>query len=205
MTYCEFGRRIKSNSSIGTDHGAAAPMFLFGTSVESGMLGVNPTIPANANVNDNIPMQYDFRSVYSTLLEKWFCLDKTVVDSLFPSGINAQLQNLPLIKAGVCTGVVPPPPPPPAGKPLPADLMIQNRPNPFWHNTDILFRTAGGHTFIQVMDTMGRVIATVVDADYLPGEYKVTFNGEHLPPGVYYARFQNGVTQHVRAMMKVRQ
>ena len=31
MTYSEFGRRIKSNSSIGTDHGAGAPMFLFGT------------------------------------------------------------------------------------------------------------------------------------------------------------------------------
>ncbi|HUR67359.1 MAG TPA: DUF1501 domain-containing protein [Chitinophagaceae bacterium] len=204
MTYSEFGRRIKSNSSTGTDHGAAAPMFLFGTSVESGMLGVNPTIPVNANVNDNVPMQYDFRSVYSTLLEKWFCLDRTIVDSLFPPGINAQLQNLPLIKPGLCTGVAPPPPPP-TGKPLPPDLMIQNRPNPFWHDTEILFRTAGGHTFIQVMDTMGRVIATLVDADYQPGEYKITFKAEHLPTGVYYARFQNGVTQHVRAMMKVRQ
>lgn len=205
MTYSEFGRRIKSNSSTGTDHGAAAPMFLFGTSVESGMLGVNPTIPVNANVNDNIPMQYDFRSIYSTLLEKWFCLDKTVVDSLFPPNINAQLQNLPLIKPGLCTGVVPPPPPPTAVKPLPADLMIQNRPNPFWHDTEIWFRTNGGHTFIQVMDTMGRVIATLVDADYQPGEYKITFKAEHLPPGVYYARFQNGMAQHVRAMMKVRQ
>ena len=30
MTFSEFGRRIKSNSSVGTDHGAAAPMFVFG-------------------------------------------------------------------------------------------------------------------------------------------------------------------------------
>ncbi|HSH65420.1 MAG TPA: DUF1501 domain-containing protein [Bacteroidia bacterium] len=30
MTFSEFGRRIKSNTSIGTDHGAAAPLFLFG-------------------------------------------------------------------------------------------------------------------------------------------------------------------------------
>jgi len=30
MTYSEFGRRIKSNASGGTDHGAAAPLFLFG-------------------------------------------------------------------------------------------------------------------------------------------------------------------------------
>ncbi|MEY4892602.1 MAG: hypothetical protein RIQ34_1214, partial [Bacteroidota bacterium] len=51
MTFSEFGRRIKSNSSSGTDHGAAAPMFLFGKSVEAGMLGVNPTLPTTATVN----------------------------------------------------------------------------------------------------------------------------------------------------------
>jgi len=56
LTYSEFGRRIKSNSSGGTDHGSAAPMFVFGSSVDPGMLGDNPAIPANATVNDNIPM-----------------------------------------------------------------------------------------------------------------------------------------------------
>lgn len=198
MTYSEFGRRIKSNSSTGTDHGAAAPMFLFGSQIESGMLGVNPTIPVNASVNDNIPMQYDFRSIYATLLEKWFCLDKTVVESLFPPAINTQLQSLPLLKAGACSGITPPPPP------APSDVLITNAPNPFTSSTEITFRTAGGHTLIQIIDTLGRMIKTLVDAEYTAGTYKITFNAEGLPTGVYYARFQNGVTQHVRAMMKVR-
>ena len=57
---------------------------------------------------------------------------------------------------------------------------------------------------IQVMDTLGRLIATLAEADYLPGEYSVTFNAEGLPPGVYYARLQNGAIQQVRAMLKVR-
>jgi uncharacterized protein (DUF1501 family) len=198
ITYSEFGRRIKSNSSVGTDHGAAAPMFVFGNQVEAGMLGVNPTIPGTATVNDNVPMQYDFRSVYATILEKWFCLEKTVVESLFPPSINAQLQSLPLLKAGACSGVTPPPPP------ATSDLLITNAPNPFTNNTEITFRTAGGHTLIQVMDTLGRMIKTLVDADYTPGTYKITFNAEGLPTGVYYARFQNGVIQQVRAMLKVR-
>lgn len=198
MTYSEFGRRIKSNSSTGTDHGAAAPMFLFGSQIEAGMLGVNPTIPVNASVNDNIPMQYDFRSIYATLLEKWFCLDKTVVESLFPPAINTQLQSLPLLKAGACSGITPPPPP------APSDVLITNGPNPFTNSTEITFRTAGGHTLIQIIDTLGRMIKTLVDAEYTAGTYKITFNAEGLPTGVYYARFQNGVTQHVRAMMKVR-
>jgi uncharacterized protein (DUF1501 family) len=198
MTYSEFGRRIKSNSSTGTDHGAAAPMFLFGSQIEAGMLGVNPTIPVSASVNDNIPMQYDFRSIYATLLEKWFCLDKTVVESLFPPAINTQLQSLPLLKAGACSGITPPPPP------APSDVLITNGPNPFTSSTEITFRTAGGHTLIQIIDTLGRMIKTLVDAEYTAGTYKITFNAEGLPTGVYYARFQNGVTQHVRAMMKVR-
>src|SRR5437868_2115566 len=71
MTFSEFGRRIKSNSSQGTDHGAAAPMFLFGKNVLPGIMGSNPTIPTTVSVNDNIPMQYDFRSVYATILENW--------------------------------------------------------------------------------------------------------------------------------------
>jgi uncharacterized protein (DUF1501 family) len=198
MTYSEFGRRIKSNSSTGTDHGSAAPMFVFGSNVDPGMLGANPTIPGTATVNDNVPMQYDFRSVYATMLEKWFCLEKSVVDSLFPPNINTTLQSLPLIKAGACTGVTPPPPP------VTSELLITNAPNPFVNNTDISFRTAGGHTLIQIMDTLGRLIKTMVDADYTPGTYKITFNGEGLPAGIYYARFQNGVTQQVRAMLKVR-
>jgi uncharacterized protein (DUF1501 family) len=197
MTYSEFGRRIKSNSSTGTDHGSAAPMFLFGSQIEPGMLGVNPTIPASATVNDNVPMQYDFRSIYATLLEKWFCLDKTVVDSLFPPSINTQLQSLPLVKAGVCSGVTPPPV-------SPTELSIRNMPNPFANSTEIEFKTDGGHTLIQVMDTLGRVIAIPVDRDYTAGIYRVTFNAEGLPPGVYYARMQNGVNQHVRAMLKVK-
>jgi uncharacterized protein (DUF1501 family) len=197
MTFSEFGRRIKSNSSVGTDHGAAAPMFLFGSKIDPGMLGVNPTIPANASVNDNVPMQYDFRSVYSTILEKWFCLDSSVVGSLFPPGINNQLQSLPLIKAGACSGVTPPP--------AAGDFLVTNSPNPFTASTTIKFKTAGGHTLIQIIDTLGRMLMVLVDADYpTPGTYTKDFNSEALPPGIYYARFQNGVTQHVRAMLKVR-
>ena len=74
MSFSEFGRRIRSNASGGTDHGAAAPVLLFGKRVNPGILGENPVIPVTATVNDNIPMQFDFRSLYSTIMEKWFAL-----------------------------------------------------------------------------------------------------------------------------------
>ena len=72
MTFSEFGRRIQSNASGGTDHGAAAPVFIFGEGVRSGIVGHHPVWPEELTVNDNLAMQYDFRAIYSTLLENWF-------------------------------------------------------------------------------------------------------------------------------------
>jgi uncharacterized protein (DUF1501 family) len=81
MTFSEFGRRIQSNASGGTDHGAAAPVFVFGEKVQGGVIGQNPSWPDKLTVNDNIAMQYDFRSIYSSLLEKWFLSDDTIAET----------------------------------------------------------------------------------------------------------------------------
>jgi uncharacterized protein (DUF1501 family) len=196
MTFSEFGRRIKSNSSTGTDHGSASPLFVFGKPVQVGVLGDNPTIPAVASVNDNVPMQYDFRSIYSTILEKWFCIPKETVKSLFPQNINGTLQDLPIIKNGSCTTATPN---------LSGGTLITNGPNPFSEWTDIKFKTSGGHTLIQIMDSTGRVINTM-EKVYPDGESTQTYRfvASQLASGIYYARFQNGAVQQVRTMMKVR-
>ncbi|MDB5275491.1 MAG: hypothetical protein JWR61_446 [Ferruginibacter sp.] len=96
MTFSEFGRRIKSNASGGTDHGIAAPVFVFGQPVRSGIIGSNPVIPENATVNDNITMQHDFRAVYATLLEDWL----GVKPSNIPDILQKNFATLPLIKKG---------------------------------------------------------------------------------------------------------
>jgi uncharacterized protein (DUF1501 family) len=96
MTFSEFGRRIKSNASGGTDHGVAAPLFVFGEPVRSGIIGSNPTIPENATVNDNVAMQHDFREVYATLLKDW--LGAKAPD--MPDILQKDFTTLPLIKKG---------------------------------------------------------------------------------------------------------
>ena len=192
MTYSEFGRRIKSNGSGGTDHGAAAPMFLFGKNVVRGVYGNNPTIPSNVSVNDNIPFQYDFRSVYASILQHWFCVSETDLQMV----MMKNFQSLGIIKASGCT----PATPQPAG-----DKLVSNYPNPFTQSTTIRFTTRGGHTLIQVINNLGQVIRTLEDRDYTTaGTYTVTFDSFALPSGVYYARFQNGPIQQVCTMLKVR-
>ncbi len=76
MTFSEFGRRIMSNGSTGTDHGVAAPMFVFGKKIAGRVIGSNPAIPTGTNltVNSQVPIQYDFKSVYQSILQGWFCL-----------------------------------------------------------------------------------------------------------------------------------
>ena len=71
MTFSEFGRRIASNDSLGTDHGTAAPLFVFGKKVNGGITGNNPSIPDTVTNDDNLAMKIDFRSVYASLLKDW--------------------------------------------------------------------------------------------------------------------------------------
>lgn len=188
MTFSEFGRRIKSNGSSGTDHGAAAPMFLFGSKVQAGMTGENPIIPASVSVNDNVAMQYDFRSVYASILTQWFCADNATVQS----SMLQNFQSLPLVQGTVC-GTTPV---------NPSGIIISNYPNPFSGQTTIQYTTAGGHTLVQVIDASGRLLKRLVEAEMPAGTYTISFNAAGLPAGVYYARFQNGSTSQVRAMVK---
>jgi len=69
MVFSEFGRRVRQNASGGTDHGAAAPMFLVGSTIRPGVLGEHPSLE---DLDDgDLRFGIDFRSVYAGLLEDW--------------------------------------------------------------------------------------------------------------------------------------
>ncbi len=69
MTFSEFGRRVAENASHGTDHGEASPMLLIGGGVKGGIYGAHPSL-AQLDAGDAI-FTTDFRSVYTTVLERW--------------------------------------------------------------------------------------------------------------------------------------
>ena len=70
MTFSEFGRRLAENASRGTDHGEASPLFLVGGGVKGGLYGTLPDL-FDTNMG-NLRYSTDFRSVYATVLERWF-------------------------------------------------------------------------------------------------------------------------------------
>jgi uncharacterized protein (DUF1501 family) len=73
LTYAEFGRRPKENLSNGTDHGTSSVHFALGGRVAGGLYGEAPTL-AHLDSDGNPPFALDFRSVYATVLEKWWDL-----------------------------------------------------------------------------------------------------------------------------------
>jgi len=93
MTYSEFGRRIRSNAANGTDHGTAAPLFLFGDCVKGTTLGENPEINSAIDTQAGVEMQYDFRSVYATVLKDWFDMDESKITDV----MGGEFQYLPIL------------------------------------------------------------------------------------------------------------
>jgi len=75
MMFTEFGRRVEENGSLGTDHGTATPMFLFGKHVKGALYGQPPSL---TDLDDgNLKMTTDFRRVYATAIKEWLGYDDT--------------------------------------------------------------------------------------------------------------------------------
>lgn len=73
MTFSEFGRRVGQNGSNGTDHGAAAPMFLTGPMVRPGVATKHPSM---TDLEDgDLRFGTDFREVYAAVLADWMGAD----------------------------------------------------------------------------------------------------------------------------------
>ncbi|MCI0469020.1 MAG: DUF1501 domain-containing protein, partial [Nitrospirae bacterium] len=93
MTASEFGRRVKENGS-GTDHGAAAPLFLFGNAIAGGIYGAEPNL-SDLDSAGNLKYTIDFRQVYATMLNKWLALSESETAGI----LNGSFEPLPIIKS----------------------------------------------------------------------------------------------------------
>src|SRR5262249_14249583 len=80
MQWSEFGRRVNENTSFGTDHGTAAPLFVIGNPVKGGIIGSQPSIdPIGLAGPGDLKFALDFGSVYSTILDRWLGVDSAGV------------------------------------------------------------------------------------------------------------------------------
>lgn len=178
MTFSEFGRRIKSNDSFGTDHGAAAPLFMFGKKVNGGIYGKNPFIPESPSGGDNLPLEFDFRSIYASVLKDWF----EVSDADIQTFLRSNFPILPIINNNTTsTSEI-------AGK----YLEIKCFPNPANEETTLSFFSGHYPIKISIMDLQGKSILEVCDGRFPYGENQLKVVVNSLPSGQYFIKFESG-------------
>lgn len=170
MTYSEFGRTIGDNLSRGTDHGAAAPLFVFGKNVVPGIIGTNPEIPANLFTSSDVPMQHDFRQVYASVIQDWF--DVNNPNEL----LNGNFSTLPIFKASSGT----------KENPGISPWQTNSYPNPVRNTATIAFTIPTAQITIYLLDNQGRQIRKIAEGNYLAGSHQIVFERDGLPSGNYF-------------------
>lgn len=172
MTFSEFGRQIASNGSYGTDHGDAAPIILFGSCINSGIIGPNPIIENQINDQAGVPMQIDFRNIYASILKDWFEVPESSIQALFE-------QNITYINilSGCSVGL------------SEHDDIINNPlvyPNPTPSNNTIRFTSKGEDYQIYIVDELGKVILKSFDEFLSAGQQEIPIKTSFLNSGHYF-------------------
>ena len=168
MTFSEFGRRIVSNASSGTDHGAAAPMFVFGNNVIGGVLGNNPVIPGSATYEDNLDMQFDFRQIYASLLEQWLGSSESNTAKV----LLKSFETVPIIGESYLAT-------------LEGEELLKVYPNPVQGPTQLEFITNGSPLKVDLLDLQGRKVQQLFSGAPTAGFQRITWSPGQLKNGQY--------------------
>ena len=74
LVWSEFGRRVRDNGT-GCDHGSGGVAFALGGAVQGGRYGQYPSLREADLSEGDLAYTNDFRSTYSTILDRWLGLD----------------------------------------------------------------------------------------------------------------------------------
>lgn len=191
-TFSEFGRRAASNASYGTDHGNAQPMFVFGKAVKPGIIGTNPDL-LNLDGN-NIPMQIDYRQVFTTILSDWMeASNEAMVQTLFDGFLDKKLD----LFSNLITST--------------RDDFIAKRfklnsvyPNPVRDRTTFSYYiNTPVKVDLELYDTGGRKIRSLISEQQTVGEHRITFDLSALKPGTYVYRMKAGPLDTAKKLIKI--
>jgi len=175
MTFSEFGRQIRSNNSIGTDHGTAAPVIVFGDCIKADIYGQNPEISGDSEPQEGVPMLYDFRSVYATFLIDWL--------GAAPDQVNQVLfndfQKLSFIKNCQTTST---------NQQHEAISQLSCYPNPCGSETTISFNNQGKYVHLSVYDILGSQLKVIVNKQIETGQHDIRLDMSGYPSGTYFIR-----------------
>jgi len=179
MSFSEFGRQIASNGSNGTDHGDAAPLFLFGKCLSKPIIGFNPTISADIENQKGVDMQFDFRDIYASVMTDWLKVPEEQIETVFP---GHPLSYIKLTDEFLCSEKKNSDP-------------ISLWPNPTNNLFVVDFYSPGGQTKLSIVDSTGKIVKIILDQKVDRGRKKLQLNVSEISAGYYRVSVQtsNGV------------
>ena len=188
VTFSEFGRRIEENASRGTDHGAAAPVMLFGKGLlDNGVVGENPSL-RDLDQYGNLKYQMDFRSIYATVLEHWLCVDGNKVDQLlgnhYPRVDSLVMQCGAITSTDSNTEILP---------------AVSHKAL-YSPTGEVIIKYAiqeASQVQLQIFDFQGKAVGTLYEGSRNRGEHRVFMHSirHRMTPGTYVYRLQVGTRQ----------
>lgn len=192
-TLTEFGRRAQSNLSWGTDHGIAAPMFVFGTKVNPGVIGTNPEL---RNLDrGSVPVQHDYRKIFNEIAQDWLCAtpEETAAIGFDPRVASPKLGILsdPLISVD------------------PKFKQERYRletcfPNPVEFITTFKYRiNRSAMVQINLYDSRGIWVRQLHQDDQLPGEHSFRVDLSDLEKGAYFYTLKAGEFTATKKLVKI--
>ncbi|MEM6830342.1 MAG: DUF1501 domain-containing protein [Bacteroidota bacterium] len=182
LTMSEFGRRVASNGSYGTDHGTGGPIMMFGLGVKPGIYGTVPDMSSN-----NVALQFDYRQIFANILRDWMGVDQSVITNDiffrdFIEGANSQGGNyepMNLIKDVILSE---------------RDEINKNYditsvyPNPASKYTQVKVKVNNFQNVnVQLINAEGKIVSQI-NRRVAPGSHNFTFTLDNLRAGFYFIK-----------------
>jgi uncharacterized protein (DUF1501 family) len=196
LTTSEFGRRVSSNGSYGTDHGTAGPMLIFGKGVKPGVQGDAFKL-TNNGAGDNLEMQFDYRVVYANIMRDWMLVDDDKLNKIFP---NADDPTKGIMSGGTSDGQTF------FELPVASKVIVSNAqfvgerfelgdfsPNPASNQTKVMFRLNSAYFVnLDLYSKEGKKVMTLASGTYSPGAHEIVISVQDLANGVYICDYKCG-------------
>jgi len=197
VTTSEFGRRVGSNGSYGTDHGKGGPLMIFGKHALPGVVGTNPDMTLN-----NVDMQHDYRQIFANLLKDWMKVDEEVIknDIFFGDFIagpkvegTGDYEPLPLVQDEITAT---------EGFFNTRFFLDDAFPNPAIDFTNISFKiNSPSYVKLQIIDQKGSVVKEVMNGWKSAGSYDQRVELDGIEPGLYLYQIESNLLKATKKLI----
>lgn len=200
-TFSEFGRCARENGSAGTDHGTLAPMMIFGKAIKAGVNGTNVDLNNLAGDNQLQGMQFDYRQVFTTLLQDWLGASNEVLTATMFEGyvkmplVDSTFVVSPDCYIGTTVGL---------WDKTNDKQALSIFPNPANTRAEISFRSEASFEAILTLHSLGGALISSQNMRVQPGVSRTYLDVRQLPPATYFVRLEDqssGLAEVVKLMV----